>query len=337
MTAAVGNLRVDQLFPLYAAVGTARLSSPALQCANRVFLSPTASQPYIYAVAKFTTTNGSPNFNDVVFAFVNLAYTNNEQGYFNVDISQNGTNLFDIKPGRMYNARNIAAYEGAEPNRLNDWLWGTNGIAGSTLLANGVFVSLNPVPTTAAGWTNAPFEAQYLKLYDVTPPTSLAAPTTTNTYVVGNTVTFSWLPLNDPDGGVAGYQVIVGTSPGASNIFDGVVQGTTLTVTNAYGVTLYAEVSAINNAEIPGPFSASSAGVLLLDPNSVPRILSLTYGNLLTWSSVSNNIYQVMAATNLAAGFIPISGVITATGPTTLYLDIGATNSQKFYRVEMVP
>jgi hypothetical protein len=337
MTAAVGNLRVDQLFPLYAAVGTARLSSPALQCANRVFLSPTASQPYIYAVAKFTTTNGSPNFNDVVFAFVNLAYTNNEQGYFNVDISQNGTNLFGIKPGRMYNARNIAAYVGAEPNRLNDWLWGTNGIAGSTLLANGVFVSLNPVPTTAAGWTNAPFEAQYLKLYDVTPPTALAAPTTTNTYVIGNTVTFSWLPLNDPDGGVAGYQVIVGTSPGASNIFDGVVQGTTLTVTNAYGVTLYAEVSAISNAEIPGPFSASSAGVFLLDPDSVPRILSLTYGNLLTWSSVSNNIYQVMAATNLAAGFIPISGVITATGPTTLYLDIGATNSQKFYRVEMVP
>ena len=77
--------------------------------------------------------------------------------------------------------------------------------------------------------------------------------------------------------------------------------------------------------------------MFLLDPDSVPRILSLTYGNLLTWSSVSNNIYQVVAATNLAIGFIPISGVITATGPTTLYLDIGATNSQKFYRVEMVP
>jgi hypothetical protein len=123
----------------------------------------------------------------------------------------------------------------------------------------------------------------------------------------------------------------------ASNVFDGIVQGTTLTVTNVYGTTLYAEVSAINNAEIQGPFSASSAGVLLLDPNSIPRILSLTNDNLLTWSSVSNNIYQVMATTNLAAGFISISGVITATGPTSLYLDIGATNSQMFYRVEMVP
>ena len=337
ITAAVGNLRIDQLYPLYSAVGTARLSSPALQSANRVFLSPTASQPYIYAVAKFTTTNGSPNFNDVVFAFVNLAYTNSEQGYFNISITQNSTNLFGIKPGRLYNVKNIAAYQGIDPNRRSYWLWGTNGITGSNLLTSGVFVSLNPVPTTDAGWTNAPFEAQYLKLYDVTPPAILAAPTTINTYVVGNSVTFSWLPLNDTDGGVSGYQVIVGTSPGASDVFDGIVQGTTLTVTNIYGARLYAEVSAVNKAGIPGPFSASSSGVLLLDPASVPRILSLTSGNLLSWSSVSNNNYQVMATTNLAVSFFPISGVIAATGLTTFYLDLGATNSQKFYRIEMAP
>ena len=42
MTNAVGNLSVDQLYPLYAAVGKARQSSPALQSANRVFLSPTS-------------------------------------------------------------------------------------------------------------------------------------------------------------------------------------------------------------------------------------------------------------------------------------------------------
>ena len=337
ITAAVGNLRVDQLYPLYTAVGMARLSSPALQSANRVFLSPTASQPYIYAVAKFTTTNGSPNFNDVVFAFVNLAYSNSEQGYFNVNITQNSTNLFGIKPGRLYNVKNNAAYQGIDQNRRSYWLWGMNGIAGSNLLTSGVPVSLNPVPTTAAGWTNAPFEAQYLKLYDVTPPATLAAPTTTNAYVVGNNVTFSWLPLNDPDGGVSGYQVIVGTSPGTSNIFDGIVQGTTLTVTDIFGATLYAEVSAVNNAGIPGPFSGSSGGVLLLDPASVPRILSLTSGNLLSWSSISNNIYQVMATTNLAISFFPISGLITASGPNTFYLDLGATNSQKFYRIEMAP
>jgi glycosidase len=337
ITAAADNLKVDQLYPLYTAVGKARLSSSALQSANRVFLSPTASQPYIYAVAKFTTTNGSPNFTDVVLAFVNLAYSNSEQGYFNVNITQNSSNLFGIKPGRVYNVKNIAAYQAIDSSRRDYWLWGTNGISGIDLLNSGVPVSLNPVPTTAAGWTNAPFEAQYLKIYDVTPPATLAAPTATNTYVVGNSVTFSWLPLNDPDGGVSGYRVIVGSSPGASDVFDGTVQGTSLTVTNEYGATVYAEVGAVNNAGIPGLLSASSGGILLVDPASVPRILSFTNGNLLSWSSVSNKIYKVIATTNLAVSFSPISGVITATGPTTLYMDLGATNSQKFYRIEMSP
>ena len=45
IAAAVGNLRIDQLYPLYAAVGQARLSSPALQSANRFFLTPTAHNP----------------------------------------------------------------------------------------------------------------------------------------------------------------------------------------------------------------------------------------------------------------------------------------------------
>ncbi|MGA2869549.1 MAG: hypothetical protein ABSF34_10365, partial [Verrucomicrobiota bacterium] len=217
--ATVGNPRVAQLYPLYAAVGLARQASPALQSANRIFLNPTVSQTNIYAVAKFVTTNGSPNFNDVIFAFVNLDVTNGHQADFNVNITANGTNLFGIDPWRMYNVKNIAAYEGVDPNRRNDWLWGANGIAGSNLLSSGVSVSLNPVPTDSADWTNAPFEAQYLKLYDVTPPAVPAAPTATNYYVIGNSVVFNWLPLSDPQVGVAGYQVMVGTSPGAANVF----------------------------------------------------------------------------------------------------------------------
>lgn len=335
ITAAVGNLRVDQLYPLYAAVGQARLSSPSLQSANRVFLGPTAPQPNIYAVAKFTTTNGSPNFNDVVFAFVNLACTNSEAGDFDINISQNGTNLFGIDPGRMYNVKNIAAYLGADPNRRSYWLWGTNGIAGSNLLANGVSVSLNPVPTNSVGWTNAPFEAQYLKLYDVTPPATLAAPTTTDAYVIGNAVTFSWLPLNDPEGGVSGYQVIVGTSPGASNVFSGIVQGTTLIVTNVYGATLYAEVSAINNAGIQGTASASSTGVTLVDPTWIP-ILSLQGNNVLSWTSVPGKTYQVWSTTNLEIPFTPVGGIITASKPTTQSTN-NSSDSVRFYRVQLFP
>lgn len=333
--ATAGNLRIDQLYPLYAAVGQARQFSPALQSANSIFLSPSSPQPDIYAVAKFTTTNGSPNFNDVIFAFVNLAYSNSEQGYFNVNVSQNGTNLFGIEPSRFYNVKNIAAYSAFDPNRSSYWLWGTDGISGGTLLNDGVFVSLNPVPTNGAGWTNAPFEAQYLKLYDVTPPAALSAPTATNSYVIGNSATFNWSPLNDPIGGVTGYRVIVGTSPGASNIFSGIVQGTALTVTNTYGSTLYAEVSAINNAGIQGPASASSAGVTLVNPNWIP-ILNLQGSSVLNWTSVSGVTYQVMSTTNLTIPFTPIGSVITGSGPI-LQITNTSMNSTRFYRIEFFP
>jgi glycosidase len=335
ITAAVGNFRVNQLYPLFSAVGMARQSSPALQSANRAFLSPTTSQPNIYAAAKYEMTNGSPNFYDVVFAFVSLDVTTSRSANYSVNVTANGTNLFGIKPSRMYNVKNIAAYLGADPNRRNYWLWGTNGIAGSNLLANGVSVSLNPVPTSNVGWTNAPFEAQYLKLYDVTPPATLAAPKTTGSYVIGNSVTFSWLPLNDPEGGVSGYQIIVGTSPGASDVFNGIVQSTTLTVTNVYGATLYAEVSAINNAGIQGPASASSVGVILVDPNWIP-ILSMQGNSVLNWTSVSGKTYQVWSTTNLGIPFTTIGGVITAFGPTTQNTNT-LPDSVRFYRVQVFP
>jgi glycosidase len=335
ITAATGNLRVGQLYPLYSAVGQARQSSPALQSANRIFLSPTASQPDIFAVAKFTATNGSPNFNDVVFAFVNLDVANAHSASFNVSIMANGTNLFGIDPIRMYNVKNVAAYLGIDPDRRGYWLWGANGIAGSNLLANGVSVSLNPVPINSVGWTNAPYEAQYLKLYDVTPPAILAAPTTTRSYVIGNSVTFNWLPLNDPEGGVSGYQVIIGTLPGASDIFDGIVQSTNLTVTSDYGATLYAEVIAINNAGISGPASPSSVGVTLVDPNWIP-ILSMQENNVLSWTSVSGLTYQVWSTTNLNISFTAAGGVITASGPTTQSSNNFA-DPVRFYRVQVFP
>ncbi len=333
--ATVNNVRVDQLYPLYASVSVARQSSPALQSPNDVFLTPSTSQPNIYAVAKFTATNGSPNFNDVVFAFVNLDVTNSEQGNFSVNVSANGTNLFGIQPDRFYNVKNIAADLSADPNRNNYWLWATGGIAGSALSNNGISVSLNAVPTTGAGWTNAPFEAQYLKLYDVTPPATLAAPTTTNAFVLGNIVTFNWAGVNDPIGGVSGYEVIMGTSPGASNVFDGVVEGTTLTITNTYGSTLYAEVSAINNAGIAGPLSSSSAGVVLLNPNWVP-VLSMQSRNVLDWTSVSGLTYQVWSTTNLTIPFTTLGGIQTGAGPV-LQMTNNLPDSQRFFRVQLFP
>jgi len=355
---------VDFLWPVYAAINQARGLSAALRSSNRYFLNQTGSgspQPSIFSVAKYEQANSSPNYHDVVFAFVNLDRDHQQQGNFDVTISQNGGNLFGIKSGRTYNVRNIAAYTGSDPNRRTYWLWPNGGTAGSNLLANGVFVSMNPVPGSDAGWATAPFEAQYLKLYDVTPPAVPAAPATPKPYVIGTTATFSWPALVDPEGGIAGYHLLVGTSPGASNVLNATISGTSATATNSIGTALYAQVSALNNAGIEGPFSPSSAGVLPLDPDgdfdhdgmtnvaediagtdpldaaSVLRILILADNNLLTWSSVSGKIYHVWATADLATNFVPISQVITAAGPTATFLDIAATNASKFYRINVLP
>lgn len=355
---------VDFLWPVYAAINQARGFSPALRASNRYFLNQTGSgspQPGIFSVAKYEQPNGSPNFSDVVFAFASLDRDHQQQGNFDVNITQGSGNLFGIKPARTYNVRNIAAYTASDPSRRDYWLWSGAGLAGSNILANGIFVSLNPVPTAESGWSNAPFEAQYLKLYDVTPPAAPSAPATPKPYALGASATFSWPALVDLDGGISGYHLLVGTTPGGSNVYNAVVSGTSVTVASVIGATLYARVSAINNAGIEGPFSPVSAGTLLLDPdadydrdgmsntaeelagtdpldaNSALRILSLADGNLLTWSSISGKTYRVWATTSLAADFVPISGVVTAAAPTAACLDTAGTNSIKFYRVQALP
>jgi hypothetical protein len=190
------------------------------------------------------------------------------------------------------------------------------------------------VPTVGAGWTNAPFEAQYLKLYDVTPPAVMAPPATAGSYIIGNNVTFNWPAFNDPIGGTSGYQVIVGTSQGGTNVFDGIVEGTSLTVTNVYGVTLYAEVSAISDAGIVGAASPSSAGVVLVNPGWIP-VLSMQ-GNLLSWNSVSGLVYQVWSTTNLNTPFTTIGGVLTGSGPALQFTNT-SPDSTRFYRVQLFP
>lgn len=356
------NFGLDQIQPVYAGINAARQASRALRSSNRYFINQTSGSVHdsLFAVAKYETANGAPNFNDVVFAFANVDRDNNQLGTFNVNITQGPGNLFGIKPGRFYNVKNLAAYTGADANRRNAWLWPGGGSWGSNILANGIFVAANKVPTTDAAWTNAPFEAQYLKLYDVTPPPTPATPVAT-TYVVGTNVTFSWSAVSDSEGGISGYRVVVGTTPGGSNVFNGTITMTNHVASGNYGQALYARVAAINNAGIESSFSTTTSGTILLDPtadndgdgmnnadeivaatnpldpNSVLRLVSLSPGKLLTWSSVSGQTYQVYFATNPLTSFVPLSTVITAAAPTATYLDTQATNEMRVYRVKIWP
>ena len=335
------NFGLDQLGPVYAGVNQARQFSVALKSSNRYYLNQIGSetpQSSIFSVAKYQTANGAPNFNDVVFAFTTLDRNNTQAGTFDVSITQNGSNLFGIQPARLYNVRNIAAYLGADLNRRNYWLWngGTGGIAGSNILANGIYVSPNPVPSSSAGWTNAPFEAQYLKLYDVTPPPATASVGigSTNNYVFTNTVTFTWAAVSDLQGGVSGYHVLVGTAPGGSDVFDGIVNGTSLTVTNNFGAHLYAAVAVVNDAGVESS-ATSSAGIALLNSAWVP-VASMSDKSFLNWSSVSGETYQVWSTTNLAVPFTAFAETLTATAPTLTFTN-NPTNTARYFKVRLIP
>ena len=358
------NFALDQLYPVYSAVGQARRFSPALRSSNRYFIDLLGggTQPLLYSVAKYETTNAPPNFSDVVFGFVNLDRDNPQSGTFNVNINSGGSNLFGIKSGRTYNVKNIAAYLGADSGRRDVWLWGAGGRSGADVLANGVSVFLNKVPASNSGWTNAPFEAHYLKLYDVTPPPMAGTPASAKPYSVGTNVVFSWTAAQDPEGGISGYRLLVGTTPGGSDVSDGIVTGTSSSISSAMGRTLYATVIAINGAGIEGASSTSSAGVILLDAladndgdqmsngdeefagtdplnaNSLLQIVGLSQGaTLLTWSSTPGKTYRVLAASDLHSGFSVLSGALPSGGGTTSFTNSVPSAVESFYRVEVLP
>ncbi|HMP90210.1 MAG TPA: alpha-amylase family glycosyl hydrolase [Kiritimatiellia bacterium] len=260
----------DQLYPAYAAVGRARNNSPALRSSLRWFINQTGSgdpQQSIFSVAKYETPNASPAVQDVVFAFVNLNRNSGQQGNFNVNIEQNGSNLFGIKNGRTYNVRNIAAYNGQIPDRDLIWLWNPSR-TGADILGSGIYVTNNPVPSTAGAWTTHPYEAQFLKLYDVTAP---PAPTSTpvhvpgTTFVLGTNATFSWGAVVDPEGLIPVYRVIIDNN---GVVTTGTTTQTSFTYSGNYGDNISISIVA-ENPNAAWSFSGagpSSQTVALLDP-----------------------------------------------------------------------
>ena len=174
------NLKTNQgnaahLQALYGNVGSARRSSKALRGDNYFYLNLQDNTPHgqIFSVAKFEQRNGDPANFDVVFCFINLqpgltvATPPGNHFNLNVDADGDGANDFGIKAGRLYNVKNVAAYTRNDPNRNSVFVW-QSPQDGRDLLTNGLVVIMNPVPSGGGSWA-APYEAQYLKLFDVTP------------------------------------------------------------------------------------------------------------------------------------------------------------------------
>ena len=369
------NYGLAQISKVYEGLGQARRFSNALRASNRFFLNLKDGTPQgqIFSVAKFESRNAAPNVSDVVLAFVNLDRNANPvtvgANKFNVaiDADGNGVNDFGIKPARQYNVKNIAAYLGTDPNRRNDFLI-PNGISGSDLTSQGLYVAMNRVPQTDGAWASAPYEAQFLKLYDVTPPPAAQIPQPELAMfgtVLGDQITFSWLPVSDPEGGVPSYRVQIGTTPGGSDVFDGTVTANSKTVTVPFGTTLHARVQQLNAAGIAGAFGGDSTAVVALDPAadadgdgqrnaaeftagtdprsgiSVLKIISISRAEgdvSLTAATVSGKNYRLETQLTLDAGpWTDVGPVVPATGAATQFVHAGgAGDGKRFYRVRVV-
>lgn len=212
---------VQFLKPVYAAIGQARASSPALRSSNRWFLNPRNSSnpdPGIFAVAKYTSGNTPLAQQDVVLAFTSLDRSGSPANTFGV--TSELADILGLQNGRVYNAKNISAYAGRSGEhaaRREQWLWGA-GFTREQILGNGIYVSLNPVPSADAAWATAPYEAQFLKIHDVTPPngvaTSLQGPNAAG-FAVGDAVKFTWSEVPADAGGVVPAYEVIATVNGA--------------------------------------------------------------------------------------------------------------------------
>ena len=276
------NYGLDQLYNVYAGVNAARKACPSLRGPHRYFLDRVAGglRDEILSVAKYERPAASPATSDVVFAFALLDRDQPHSDTFKVDVDLGAGNLFGLRPGRRYNVRNPAAYAGVDPDRPRRWLWPA-ARDGQDVIDNGVFVSLNPVPASDADWATAPFEAQYLKLYDVTPPPAPTPPCAPAPWVSGEVATFCWNPpAGGPDDVVTGYVLRVGTAPGAADVLADLPVGTGLchSVTGAIGQTLHASVTAVSQAGVASTVSVCGVGVQLLDPGGDPDDDGFTTG-----------------------------------------------------------
>lgn len=195
------NFGNDQLYAVIAAANRARAASPALRSSNRWFLDGDGLTPSIHAVAKYESAGVSPAFQDVVLAFSNLNRDATVSDQFKVPGALAG--LLGLKDGRRYNVRNVGAYTVVDSARNQAWLWGA-GYTGADLKNQGVFVQLPRVPLTNGDWAAQPFEGQYLKLYDVTPPP--APQPLAEAVQLGDVVRFDWVSPAGEDDHVVGWR-----------------------------------------------------------------------------------------------------------------------------------
>jgi glycosidase len=349
------NFANDQLYEVYAGINAARKVSPALRSENRFFMDGEGANTQIHAVAKYEG-------NEIVLAFANLDRDNNQSDTFKITGGLKA--VLGIDDNRTYNVKNIAAFEGQTAGRRDQFLWADDdadpangiGLKGSTLESAGFFIGLKKVPTTNGEWTTAPFEAQFLKLIDVTPP-SAPAIAAGGHYALGVSGTVTW----NGDPAIDRYVISIGTAPGGTDLVDNVdlAGGTTsYNFTGQLGSIYYVTLTGYSGAL----FAESTSSVALLDPagdadgdgNSsgdedgmggdpldasdgpLMAVERLGDGYKITFVTIPGRRYTLLESTDLVNWTNvgdPDTLAFVATATATEFIDVTATGGRRFYRL----
>lgn len=273
------DFALSQLLPAYSAIGQARAQSPALRASTEYYLE---QNPIIHSVVKYTEAGVSPAKQDVVLCFANL--DRNFPPTATYTIVPGLEDLIGIKDTRNYNVVNLAAFD---PAQRDTFLWPGNGLSGSQLKSTGFSVALNAVPTSDAAWTTAPFEAQYLKLLDVTPPPPPGKPVSPLPYAIGTTATFTWDPPALSEDDVIDRYDLSGNTGNFGEFITA-----TVTATSAAGITsdpsppsdpvLLLSPDGDEDGDGQSNLDEDTAGTSPLDPSSFFAASSVVNENLLT-------------------------------------------------------
>jgi hypothetical protein len=207
---------------------------------------------------------------------------------------------------------------------------------------------------------DTPYEAQYLKLYDVTAPSGTpGTPTAPNaySYSLSNSVLISWAAAPpDSEGVVPCYKVSM-TINGNTTSF--VTCGTSATINGTAGQTVTVVVQAINpndnsvtgassnptNVKFSDPngdddadgmknSAEDTAGTNPFDPNSIFHVTDVTSTSV-TWSTVPGKKYQLESSNTPNGTYNVVGPQINAVGSS--YSENVTVTSPAFYRVRIVP
>jgi len=188
----------------------------------------------------------------------------------------------------------------------------------------------NPLRLNGISAAGSPMTAHIDEIFDTTGPTGApGTPTDEGAIKTGDSLVFRWAQGDaaDPDTGILGYRLQVGTSPGGSDAFDGLVgKVLTKTLTDVQeGHSYYARVQALNGVGAAGAWSGDSDGIFVNFPALSCAALdncSLVFktAGAAPWFAQSDVVYYGSAAAQAGA----ISGnqssylQTTLVGPGTL-------------------